>query len=206
MKYVKITVGPLQVNSYILWSGEESCKDCVIIDPGYDGAAISSAIAGRGLAPTHVLLTHGHYEHTGAIGYLRNKYPNIKVLSHSNDRDLLLDPVKSFAFDKIEADGFFEDGDSILVGDATLLVLHTPGHTSGSCCFYHAGAGLLFTGDTLFHESVGRHDLPTGDSGELLTSISNKLFKLPPKTAVLPGHMEDTTIEHEKAKNPYVRG
>jgi glyoxylase-like metal-dependent hydrolase (beta-lactamase superfamily II) len=101
-------------------------------------------------------------------------------------------------------DGFPVDGDDLEVAGVTLKVIHTPGHTPGSLCLYAADAGLLFSGDTLFRESIGRTDLPGGNTQQILQSISSRLFTLPESTRVLPGHMQETSIAHERAHNPFV--
>jgi hydroxyacylglutathione hydrolase len=103
-------------------------------------------------------------------------------------------------------DAFPVDGDDLEVAGVTLKVIHTPGHTPGSLCLWAPDAGLLFSGDTLFRESIGRTDLPGGDMSLILRSIVERLFALPEATRVLPGHMQETSIAHEKAHNPFVGG
>jgi glyoxylase-like metal-dependent hydrolase (beta-lactamase superfamily II) len=102
-------------------------------------------------------------------------------------------------------DAFPTDGQDLEIAGVTVRVIHTPGHTPGSLCLYAADARLLFSGDTLFRESIGRTDLPGGDTEQILRSISQRLFPLPDDTRVLPGHMQETTIAHERVHNPFVR-
>jgi glyoxylase-like metal-dependent hydrolase (beta-lactamase superfamily II) len=203
MSFLQLTVGTIQENTYIFF--DEETGKAAVIDPGDEADVILEVIKNKNFTVTHILLTHGHYDHTGAVAELRAACSAL-VMAHETEDGLLLDPRQSYAAaGPVKADGFFRDGDEIEVGAGKLRVIHTPGHTAGSCCFYDEAGGVLFSGDTLFRESVGRHDLPTGDGKMLLASIKEKLITLPDETRVLPGHMSVTTIGHEKARNAFVR-
>jgi glyoxylase-like metal-dependent hydrolase (beta-lactamase superfamily II) len=204
MPYIGKTVGSIQTNCYIYY--DEQTKIAAVVDPGGDADRIIEMIEHEGFDMKYILLTHGHYDHTGAVLDLVGEYPDIGIFAYRTEERLLQDPGMSFAsFGAIKPDVLLDDGDEINVGKLTLRVIHTPGHTAGSCCYYDEEYGLLFSGDTLFCKSVGRCDLPTGNQKELVASIKNKLFVLPDDVVVLAGHMGGSTIGHEKINNVYVR-
>ena len=203
MGYIHICVGPMQMNAYVYF--EEISKKAAVIDPGDDGDLILAKVKEKGLDVSYILLTHGHFDHTGAVEHIR-KATGAALLAHNDENQMLLSPQISFSNSgSLKADEFIKDGDDISIGNCKLKVVHTPGHSAGSCCFYSEDEGILFSGDTLFRESVGRYDLPTGNGKTLMASIESKLFTLPDNTAVYPGHMGSTTIGHEKAANPFMR-
>lgn len=207
MGYFSVCVGEVYENAYVFFDDES--KRAVIIDPGAEAEKILDSVNKRGLTVEAVLLTHGHYDHTGGAEAIRDA-ESVDIRCHADEKAFLLDTGKSFAQEPIMPDALFNDGDDIPVGGQKLRVIHTPGHTAGSCCFYAApdsdSGGVLFSGDTLFRESVGRHDLPTGNGQALLSSVKSKLYTLPGKTVVCPGHGEASTIAHEMAHNPFVKG
>ena len=202
-----LVLGMLRTNGYIAYN--EETKKAVVIDPAAEPNKITDVITALGLKPEAVLLTHGHFDHMLAADALRQEY-HIPIGLHADDAELLSDPKKNcsatfFAAPYgISADERFTDAQILPYLDGTLTVLATPGHTAGSCCYYAAEEGVLFSGDTLFSGSVGRTDLPTAKPAMLSVSIREKLFTLPEDTTVLPGHGEDTTIGEEKRSNPYV--
>jgi len=199
----KLDVGMMMENCYIFF--DENSGMAAIIDPGADAAYILDKLTEKNLTATHILLTHGHYDHTGAVEELR-KATGAAVLACAGEEGLLTDPGKSYAAaGPLFADAFFHDNDTLNIGGKQLLVIHTPGHTAGSCCFYSKDENMLFSGDTLFKESIGRSDFATGDFDALISSIKNRLFVLPDDTRVCPGHMEESSIRHEKANNAFVR-
>jgi glyoxylase-like metal-dependent hydrolase (beta-lactamase superfamily II) len=209
MKIDRLILGDFQTNCYVV-RRDEAATDCLIVDAGLDSAALLAFLAEHNLNPTAVVLTHGHIDHIAGLSALRQRYPGVKVYVHALDAGLLADPQAnlsllaggSFAADP--ADVLLQDGDTVQEAGMTLKVLHTPGHTPGGICLYAESEGLVFSGDTLFAEGVGRTDFPGGDGGQLLESVRTKLFTLPDATAVYPGHAMRTTVAHEKAHNPFL--
>ncbi|PKN13058.1 MAG: MBL fold metallo-hydrolase [Deltaproteobacteria bacterium HGW-Deltaproteobacteria-4] len=199
-------VGPLQVNSFIV--GCEVSKAALVIDPGEEGERILARLAALGLQLKMIINTHGHFDHIGANRLLMDSASGVELLIHGADAAL---------FPKAQEHGrkyglevrispsptrLLQGGETITVGTLQIQVIATPGHTPG-------GISLLiddhlFSGDTLFADSVGRTDLPGGDHDTLVASIRQELFILPDETIVHPGHGPDTTIGREKKLNPYV--
>ncbi len=219
----RIRVGQLDTNCYIYSNGR---KECVVIDPGGDEAEIVARISMLKMVPQIIVLTHGHYDHTAAIGALQETYRqkgiSLEIAIQEADRNFLgkkgartnLDTLSSmgvmddshlmeFFSDLPEPTIFLKDGETLLT--TGLVVLETPGHTPGSICLYGEKDGILFSGDTLFFQGIGRADLPGGREDQLLDSIRRKLFVLPPETRVFPGHGLPTTIEREIKGNPFLR-
>ncbi len=203
---VRIVTGVLQENCYVVW--DERHKDAIIIDPGDDGKLIKDEIEKRGLKPVLIINTHYHFDHTGANGYLKEKY-GIPIAIGKKDAPFLEEAYLSALEFMInsnpspKADILLKENETIAVGENVFSVMETPGHTVGSICLY--SKKLLFSGDTLFYESVGRWDLPHGNKEELFASL-DKILKLPEDTVVYPGHGHKTTIEHELKHNPYKKG
>ncbi|MDD2969462.1 MAG: MBL fold metallo-hydrolase, partial [Lachnospiraceae bacterium] len=151
--------------------------------------------------------THGHFDHIFGCNSLR-KLSGVPIYAYRGEQKLLEDPSLNVSDQvgrpyTVNADHYLEDGEMIEIADMKIELIATPGHTAGSCCFYIREAGLLISGDTLFEESVGRSDLPTGSGAELGRSVTEKLFILPDETKVYPGHGDSTTIGHEKQYNPF---
>ncbi len=200
MDYIRATVGGMAENCYILYSDE---NEAVIIDPGADGPRIEKFLEKYGLTPVAVLLTHGHFDHIGAVDYFRNKY-GIKAYASEDEDKLCRDPFMNESATvsgepvSLTCDVFFKDGEVLPMLDSSIRAITTPGHTIGGACFYVEKIGRLFSGDTLFCHTVGRYDLVTGDPYALQKSIREKLFVLPDATGVSPGHGRETTIGHEK--------
>ena len=207
MEIKRLVLGMVSTNCYIVYT--EESKKAVIIDPAADAGRIMEEIASLEVTPEAVLLTHGHFDHMLAAESLRNGY-QIPVCILKEDAELLQQPELNCSqlFLRmtygITADQLLEDGQKLDFLDGAMKVIATPGHTEGSCCYYAEAEGVLFSGDTLFQESVGRTDLPTGQAGKLSRSIKEKLFVLPESTLVLSGHGMETTIGEEKRNNPYV--
>lgn len=175
----------LENNTWIV--GDD--RQCVIIDAGHDGRAIVKAIA-RGRAVLGVLVTHGHFDHLDAVG----------EVCDGTRAPAYLHPADRFLWDEhypVTPDRDLVDGGTITVGDVTLEVLHTPGHTPGSCCLYAPQLGVVFSGDTLFPGGPGatRHDYSDFDT--IIESVRTRLFTLPSDTVVLPGHGEATRVGTE---------
>ncbi len=192
--------GIMAVNSYLLVADDGSCA---LIDPVGKGQQLREWIAEKGGHLTHILLTHGHFDHIGAVDEMRRE--GAKVYIQEADGALLMDPERNMsAFFgrpiRVEAvDVLLQDGDELRLGNETIHVLHTPGHTPGGACYVTETA--VFSGDTLFYRSVGRSDFPGGDYLTLVHSIKNKLFSLTDRV-VYPGHGKRTTIAEEREQNP----
>lgn len=199
-------LGPVQTNCYFVY--REDNQECVIVDPAADSAKIISFVKENDLKPTAILLTHGHFDHIMAVDAVREEY-QIPVYAAEAERETLTDPMRNLGSQMggsqlaVEADHYLQDGDEIeLLGQIVRCIL-TPGHTVGGMCFYFPKAGILFSGDTLFQDSVGRTDFPGGSMSELIRSIREKLFVLPEAVQVYPGHGLMTSIQNEKMFNPF---
>lgn len=204
MKIKKILSGIYAVNTYILF--DELSKETAVIDPGGD-AEIIDELESLGGKLKYVILTHGHFDHTGGVYALVSKY-NAKLIVNKKDEDLILGREKIYGpYSKdgsfIKADFNVKDGDEFYLGDKKITALETPGHTPGGMSYYIDGS--LFSGDTLFLLSVGRCDLFGGNYEALISSIKDKLFVLPEDTVVYPGHGPKTLIKNEKKFNQFVK-
>ncbi|MBE5921443.1 MAG: MBL fold metallo-hydrolase [Lachnospiraceae bacterium] len=204
MKLIYFPVGSYQANCYILCDEEK--KEAVIIDPGAEEMRIVAQLDFYDCKPVAILLTHGHFDHMGAAAALHERY-GCKIYAHECEQEILESAKKNlFAmFDinqTLTADVFVKDGENISVAGMNFRVLHTPGHTCGSCCYFEEEKGMLFAGDTLFAQSYGRVDFPTGNMREMITSGKKLFTTLPESTVVYSGHGEATTIEIERKYNP----
>ena len=200
-----LQVGSFEVNCSILAVNGRAW----IVDPGAEPDRILQKLEELGLEAAGILLTHGHFDHIGAIPALQRAVPNLAVHVNPEDVRMLTHPLNQFPPDypsirqpaNIHAP---EDACSALATEGiTLRVLPTPGHTPGGVCYHFPSDGLLFSGDTLFAGSVGRTDLPGGDMGILMDSL-HSLVALPDATLVVPGHGPTTEIGREKANNPFL--
>ena len=194
-----LQVGPIGTNCYILC--DETEKLCAVIDPGGDADRVAAAVKGSGCAPCAILLTHGHYDHTGAVAELSAKWPGVPV--YLNHRDQCGDDAYlRQLFPPVPAAKDYGEGDTIQVGSLTLEVLSTPGHSEGSVTL--RCGDVLFCGDTLFAGSCGRTDFPGGSDAAMRASL-RRLAGLSADYRVYPGHGMDTTLAEEKRYNPYLR-
>jgi len=206
LKVVRNEVGFLQSNSYVVFDDET--KEAVVIDAGDDAWLILETIHENRLKVRAIYATHCHFDHVLAVDDLKQAIRMPFYIHRGDLETLAMMKEMTRRFLSIEVpdppspDGYVEDGDHIPVGSRRLKVIHTPGHSPGSVCFY--GEGLLFSGDTLFQGSVGRTDAPGGSTEQLVQSILEKLFTLPEDVKVYPGHGPDTTIGWEKKHNPFV--
>lgn len=205
MKIDTLPLGNLQTNCYFLIS--EDTREAVIIDPAAQNDVIINKIKGEKLIVKYIILTHAHFDHTGALDQLKG-FTNAPIVIHSEENTALSDENLnlSYAFGsdspKSEADILVNDNDTLPFSDNELTFIHTPGHTKGSMCIKIKD--ILFSGDTLFHLSMGRVDFPGGSMKEMTSSL-HRLSELNEDTVVYPGHGDNTTIGYEKRNNPYIR-
>ena len=209
MKIMILPLGALQTNCYVLI--DEKTKEAVVIDPGAEPEKLIRELQGLKVKAKAILLTHGHGDHIGAVEALR-KESGAPLYVHEMDASMVKDANKNFSammgasFACAEPEHMIKDGDIIEIGEEIKLhVLFTPGHTQGGVCYYEKEEGLLFAGDTLFAESIGRTDLPGGSYSTLIKRIQEKLMVLPDETRVFPGHGPETTVGWEKDHNPFIR-
>jgi len=213
MKIDCLVLGSFETNCYILRESE-SADDCLIIDTGLEAGGLVDFLCEHKLNPAAVILTHGHIDHISGLAKLRKKFPGIKTYVHKHDANMLSDRQSNLSFlagltaaagDSLKADFTLEEGDLIEQAGIKLEVLHTPGHTPGGICLYSEKEQIVFVGDTLFADSVGRTDMPGGSTAQLIKSIKQKLLAMPDETVVYPGHGPQTTIGRERKYNPYLR-
>ena len=204
-----VVVGLFRENCWVVGSRQRG--EACVIDPGDEPEEILALARDMGVRITRVVASHAHLDH---IMVARDivEATGAPFLMHASDlfiADNLPDAARNwFGREVLPAprpDAFPRDGQNLEIAGVNVRVIHTPGHTPGSLCLYAADAQLLFSGDTLFRESIGRTDLPGGDMDQILRSISQRLFELPDETRVLPGHMQETTIGYERVHNPFVR-
>ena len=194
-----LQVGPIGTNCYLLC--DETEKLCAVVDPGGDAARVAAAVVDTGCAPCAILLTHGHYDHTGAVAELSARWPGVPV--YLNRRDVYEgDAYLQQLFPPVPCAKDYGEGDTVQVGGLTLQVLATPGHSEGSVTLRCGDA--LFCGDTLFAGSCGRTDFPGGSVKKMMESLK-RLGELEGDLKVYPGHMEDSTLDRERSWNPYLR-
>lgn len=199
-----LVLGMCQTNCYLVYDRES--KKGWIVDPADRGEMIAEQCETIGIEPLAILLTHGHFDHMSAAKEVRDHF-NIPVYAGEKERQLLADADMNLsgAWAKpvtMEADRWIKDQDTISLAGHTIQVIGTPGHTPGGVSYYIPEEQVLFSGDTLFCESLGRTDFPGSSTADILCSIREKLLKLPEDTAVYAGHMGSTTIGHEKRYNP----
>jgi hydroxyacylglutathione hydrolase len=205
------TFSPIQENTYLLYN---ESKECIIIDPGCyfdeENQELKSFIESLQLRPTLLLNTHCHLDHVFGNKFIADTY-NLTLHIHAKE-----EPVLQFAsaaglmyqlpFDNYMGELIYlKEGDKIKLGEDELEILHAPGHSPGSICFYCPKQSFIISGDVLFYRSIGRTDLPLGDAEELQKSIREKLYTLPDNVTTYSGHGQTTTIGEEKAENPFVR-
>lgn len=206
----------IKVESYVVSDFGTNCyfvintetKEMLIVDPGDNATMLAAKIEDEQLKPVAILLTHGHLDHASAAEELAKKF-EIKIYAHEAEKETLEDArmnlTAAFGTAKVfHADVFLKDDEILELIGCKIKVLFTPGHTPGGCCYYFNDQRLLFSGDTLFCESVGRTDFPGGSSSTLIRSIREKLLNLSDDIKVYPGHMAQTSIGTEKMYNPFI--
>ncbi len=201
-----VVVGPLEVNCYII--GCEDTKEAAIIDPGDNADEIIRIIEMDGLKPMFIINTHAHFDHIGGVKVIQDHF-KIDFILHEDDLFLVenaSEQATAFGLKPIskpEVSKYVNDGEEINLGNMSIKVIHTPGHSPGCVCYY--SDNNVFVGDTLFAGSIGRTDLPGGSYETLINSVKDKLFSLSDNTIVHPGHGPSTTIENEKNHNPFLK-
>lgn len=212
MQYAKFTFNPFQENTFVLW---DETQKCIIVDPGCyqptELQELTSFITKQGLEPVGILNTHCHIDHMLGVSDLQEQY-GIPFTCHKLEQ-LNLDRL-TFQADMFgiklrgvvpEMDTLIEESAVFSFGNTRLQTLFVPGHSPGHLAFFNKEEQILVGGDVLFYESIGRTDLPGCNHQDLIDSIQQKLFVLPNETVVLPGHMQNTTIGHEKEFNPFLK-
>ncbi|MBC5717266.1 MBL fold metallo-hydrolase [Flintibacter faecis] len=199
MEVKVLQVGPIGTNCYIL--EDEKARAAAIIDPGDEAGRILQVIEDDGVDVKYILLTHGHYDHTTAVPQLHKALPQAEIYIHRADANGAGSQLFPLA-GQIPGLKFYDEGDTLALGDMTIQVLHTPGHSKGSVTL--KVGDVLFCGDTLFAGSCGRTDLAGGSYAEIMTSLK-KLGQLPGDYHVCPGHDVTSTLERERRSNPFLR-
>lgn len=208
-----LPLGELAANCYLV--ARNGSSKVVCIDPGAEGEKLVAYLKDKEFSLDLILLTHAHVDHIGAVAELKKCFPEVPLVLHREENVALKDPERNLSCFFAEiislegADRLLEDGETFEAGGLDWTVIWTPGHTSGGACYLATdpitSEQALFTGDTLFRESIGRTDFPGGSYESLLKSLKEKLFTLPPDLKVYPGHGEDSSIGYEIENNPYSR-
>lgn len=215
IKIGRMVLGVCSTNCYFLY--RVGAPEVIVVDPADYGEKIASALERNGFQVAGILITHGHFDHILGCAELKalsneaakeDGRDEVKVYACEAEKELMKSTRNNLSASmgtscSLEADVYVKDGEEINLAGMTCKVIETPGHTEGGCCYYFEEAGILVSGDTLFQESVGRTDFPTGSMSTLVRSIKEKLFVLPEDTVVYPGHGDSTTIACEKKYNPF---
>lgn len=206
LKIGRMMLGVCQTNCYFVY--REGSSKVIFIDPADYGEQIFKAMKDNGFEVAAILLTHGHFDHIWGCSKLR-QLTSAPVYAYEGEEDVLLSSDLNVSAGAgractVKANTLLKDGEEVTIEGMTFKLIATPGHTQGSCCYYFEEANMLISGDTLFEESVGRTDLPTGSMSTLVRSVKDKLFELPDDVVVYPGHGDSTTIGHEKKYNPFI--
>ena len=211
MKIARLIFNPIQENTYIIW---DDTLEAAVIDAGNmnerENEVLAKFIADNGLKPKYALNTHGHFDHLLGVDFLREKY-GAQLAMSSKDEFLLKSASVSAELFGVKADALpeaidvdLEGKESIKFGNTELKIIPTPGHTPGHVAFFEPESKVLFTGDTLFRESIGRTDLPGGDYSWIMRSIIENILPLGDDVKIYPGHGDTSDIGHESMYNPFV--
>ena len=206
MRIQSLCLGMVQTNCYFLMNPDT--KEMIIVDPPENASAIFRKVEAMEGKPVAILLTHGHFDHIMASKEVKEKY-NIPIYAHGAEADVLADPSLNLSgmvgtSYTLTADVLLKEGDEPEIPGFKVRVLHTPGHTQGSCCYYFYEDKMLISGDTLFCGSCGRTDFPTSSGKKMMESLKRLVNELPGEVSVYPGHESSTTIAYEKRSNPFV--
>ena len=205
IKIKQFIAGQLENNMYLVM--DEDTKSAVLIDATELIPEITDTVKQLDADVKYILLTHGHFDHIQGVRDLKNAI-RCEICALDVEKELLSDARMNVSAmtgrpEELEADIWLHDGQQFESAGIAMKVIHTPGHTKGSCCYFLEEQKVLFSGDTLFMESVGRADLPTGNEKDLMQSVREKVLTLPSETKVFSGHGPSTSIEYEQANNPY---
>ena len=204
LKIEILTLGAYQTNCYVVY--DTNARECVIIDPGYEPLTILDRLDSLELKPAAILLTHGHFDHVGAVETIV-KATGCALWMRESDYTQLSNPMNDYLYPLHDTDriavNFCEEGQHIRAAGLDFLVMETPGHTWGSVCYLCEDA--MFCGDTLFAGSCGRTDLPGGDAKTMMETLG-RLYELEADYRIFPGHGESSTLGRERQTNPYMRG
>ena len=209
MEIKRVVFNPFRENTYLVW---DDTKECIIVDAGNmvegENKILEEMISSRGLKPVMAVNTHGHFDHLGGVKWLKEQY-GVQFACSSKDQFLIdscaggmMYGLKCNEVPAIDID--LDAVQSITFGQTTLTILKTPGHTPGHVVLFHAESKSLFTGDTLFRESIGRTDLPGGDYSWIMKSILEQIVPLGDDVTIYPGHEAESTIGHEVLYNPFI--
>lgn len=206
LKIGRIMLGVCQTNCYFVY--REGSNKALVFDPADRGEYIYDGLKEKGFTVEAILLTHGHFDHIWGLEALK-ELSGAKVYAYEEEKEVCENASVNVSKRVgrpcvVTADTYLKDGEELTIEGITVKLLATPGHTKGSCCYYFEDDKILISGDTLFQESVGRTDLPTGSMSTLVRSIQEKLMPLPEDVKVYPGHGETTTIGYEKQYNPFL--
>lgn len=202
-----LPVGLLQCNCSII--GDTASGECLVIDPGAEIQKIMGLIQSHGLTVKQIVITHGHIDHVAGAMQLKQLTGAPILMNKNDDQQLKLLDIQATwigvaAPDEVKIDQSMASGDIVKVGSLEATVMHTPGHTEGSCCLHFANEKKLIAGDTLFAGSIGRTDLPGGDFKKIMNSLHYSVLALPDETVVIPGHGPMTSIGRERESNPFL--
>lgn len=205
LKIGRLTMGICQTNCYFVY--QEGSSEVIFFDPADQGEYIYNSLKERGFTVAGILLTHGHFDHIWGTNELRS-LSGARIYAYEAEKALCEDAQTNVSDQvgrpyTVVPDVYLKDGEEVTIAGITCKLISTPGHTVGSCCYYFEDAKMLISGDTLFQESVGRTDFPTGSQSAIVRSIKEKLFVLPDDVKVYPGHGDVTSIGAEKQYNPY---
>ena len=209
MEIKRVVFNPFRENTYLVW---DSTQECIVIDAGNmtagENSLLSEMISSHGLKPVMAVNTHGHFDHTGGVKWLKDEY-GVQFACSSKDKFLIDGSAGGMVYgikcNEVPAIDIDLDAVSELrFGDTLLRVIKTPGHTPGHVVLYNEATRTLFTGDTLFRESIGRTDLPGGDYSWIMKSIIEEILPLGDDVTIYPGHEAESTIGHESLYNPFI--